>query len=591
LTLGLVIATASARGQSFLDGARKLFRVQVSQSAQSVPSGGALDVVLAFDVDEGIHIYTDRERLRVEWEEATGANFVELVLPATRAIPDLLTEGATVDVLEGKFEIRARFRVTAVEGETVRIRGKVHYQGCTDQTCYPPLDTAIDITAKVSDTASPAEASPTPAQPKAKPPTEGGFLWNLLWAFGWGILISFTPCVYPIIPITVSILGSRREGSKTALFAAALVHVLGLSLTYAVVGLLVATVGNAVRAFLASPWFLVPLATLFVAFALSMFDVITIQVPQSVGGKLQKLTGTPSGAPTGLIGVFLMGIVAGIVAGPCVAGPVAAVLGYVAKSADLWRGFWMLFALGWGMGLILIAAGVSTSLLPKAGGWMVGVKHFLGFVMLWAAAYFLAPAVISSRVYTLIAALLLIAAPVFLGCFDQLTAESGFALRLRRVLGILAVVYGAYLGVTTVAELEGRTLVGSAAAEKAESPFRYATPEQVDQALKSGRPVIVDITADYCVVCKKLERDVYADPRVVAAARPFTALTVDVGRWPELGDRLKTFPPALVFFDAKGNRVETADTRSLPNELERLTPDRFAEILSKVEAHIRKEAE
>lgn len=214
--------------------------------------------------------------------------------------------------------------------------------------------------------------------------------------------------------------------------------------------------------------------------------------------------------------------------------------------------------------------------------------------MLWAAAYFLAPVVISSRAYNLIAAVLLLAAPVFLHCFDQLTAESGFALRLRRVLGVLAVVYGGYLGVTTLAELEGRTLTGGGAtAAKAESPFRHATPEDVDMALKSGRPVIVDITADYCVICKRLERVVFPDPRVVEAAKPFTTLSVEVGSkgHPEFADRFNVFPPALLFFDAKGQRVETDDIRSLPDELDHLTADRFAEIIDNVVAHIRKEGE
>lgn len=615
----LLAAATAASGQGFLDRARKFFRVTISPSAQSVAAGGTLDVVIAFDVDEGIHVYTDKKGrvpdgvrpISVTWEETRGAEFLDLVLPPSKTIPDILTEGATVDVFEGKFEARARFRVTAADGGTVRIRGKVHYQGCTEQICYPPLDSPIDVTVAVSGTAAPGKAPPAkaapapttqavspeavPPGPKTKTRFDRSFVLNILWAFGWGILISFTPCVYPIIPITVSVLGARREQSKRALLFAAAIYVLGLAITYAIVGLLVATAGNAVRAFLASKWFLVPLAALFVAFALSMFDVITIQVPQALGDKLRRLTGSSGGeASAGLLGVFFMGIVAGIVAGPCVAGPVAAVLSYVAKSADKWLGFWMLFALGWGMGLILIAAGVSTSLLPKAGGWMMGVKHFLGFVMLWAAAYFLAPVVISSRAYNLIAAVLLLAAPVFLHCFDQLTAESGFALRLRRVLGVLAVVYGGYLGVTTLAELEGRTLTGGAAtAAKAESPFRHATPEDVDMALKSGRPVIVDITADYCVICKRLERVVFPDPRVVEAAKPFTTLSVEVGSkgHPEFADRFNVFPPALLFFDAKGQRVETDDIRSLPDELDHLTADRFAEIIDNVVAHIRKEGE
>ncbi len=624
LFAAIALTAGITPGQGMMEEARKHFRVTVEPASGTVPAGGFFEVIIAFDVDEGIHVYTDKQPLdpsltsvRTEWETTQGAQFLDLRLPESKSIPDILNPGKSVAVLEGEFKLRARFRVTAAEGEQIRLKGAVHYQGCTDQLCYPPLETPIEITLPVKGTAAgksaggsePAETTEeTQAEEtEATPPTEKpavtrfqrNIFLNLLWAFGWGVLISFTPCVYPIIPITVSVLASRREGSKAAVIGAALLHVLGLALTYAILGVLVASLGNVVRAALFSPWFLIPLAAIFVLFALSMFDVVTFQVPQRLGDKLRRLTGTGEGEGegTGLLGVFFMGVIAGIVAGPCVAGPVAAVLGYVATSGDAVLGFGMLFALGWGMGIILIVAGVSTRLLPKAGGWMVGVKHFLGFVMLWAAAYFLTPVVIPRTAYHLVSAILLVAAPVFLGWFDQLTSESGFAQRLGRVAGILAVLYGATLGITALVETQGRSVGGGAAlsTEKRQKLFQEATPEEVDQALQTDRPVIVDLWADWCVICTRLERDVYSAPRVIEAAKRFTTLSVDVGAsgHPNFPDRYEdiTGPPALIFFDSEGNRVLNDAIRSLPDRFEHITAEEFAELLDDLPRQLAKEGE
>ncbi|NQT51738.1 thioredoxin family protein, partial [bacterium] len=240
---------------------------------------------------------------------------------------------------------------------------------------------------------------------------------------------------------------------------------------------------------------------------------------------------------------------------------------------------------------VLIAAGTSTRLLPRAGGWMMRVKHFIGFVMLWAGAYFLIP-IIGDTAYHLASAVLLIASPVFLGCFDALSAESGFGSRLARVLGILALLYGSYLGLTSLAEVQGRPLGGSAAAQKVGSPFRHATPEDVDAALKGGRPVMVDLTSDDCAICKKLARDVFPTRQVVAAAKPFAALEVNLTRYPKFADRYPGhFPPTLLFFDAKGQRVLTPAIQSLPDQYLSLTADGFAAILKDVAAHLAKEGE
>ncbi len=556
----LVLHAAALAPAGALD---ELFKVSTTLSAQEVEPGEELELTVTFTLGEHVHLY--RDKIAFEWSGLEGAEQRAVVLPEGELFDDPFAElpGAKTEGYEGTVDVLVRFAATGKPGERVRIQGTVSYQGCSDAQCYLPQTSAIEHEARIAGGDAPAAApAPAEADGSGAPVGAGTFLWYVAVAFGAGLLISLTPCVYPMIPITVAIVGGRGQRSKVQAVALSAVYVLGISLTYAVLGVLVAALGSTVRHALQSPWLLVPIAGLFVVLALAMFDVITLQTPGSVGGLAQRV----QGKARGVAGILVLGVVSGLVAGPCVAAPLAGVLVRIAETGSKLLGFASMFALAWGMGLILLVAGASTSLLPKAGAWMEWVKRLLGFVLLWAAVYFVRP-VIGERWYALGAAGVLVSGSVFLGCFDALTAASRFAERLKLVLGLSAVLLAASLvlpGAGT--HVQPATAVAS-------------TPDALEAALEAGKPVMVDFYADWCAPCKELDEQTFADPRVVEALGRFQALKLDVDdravkplltRYNVIG------PPTVLLFDADGTFRKDLSFAGFKG------PDAFLKLLAQV---------
>ncbi len=533
-------------------------RPSVSVSERQVPSGSTFDVTVDFEMDEGVHIYKDK--ISFNWEKFVGAKHVDNVFPEARRIRDQFSsdEKATVQVYEDSVRVVARMRSTGKEGDPIVLRGEVGYQACTNEICYLPQTEPIEfdlttIAALPGHEAVPAEEKEKPGlaataskKEVEKPPPEKkrGAIWLILMAFAAGVGVSLTPCVYPMIPITAAIIGGTRQKGKLAALLSSLVYVLGLSITYSLLGLLVASGGVKVRAALASPWVLVPIAGLFVFLALSMFEVISIQFqPKSVTKLQSALSGKRH-----TLAIFALGIVSGLVLGPCVTAPLAGILVIVAKEASKLLGFFMLFALGWGMGLILIVAGTFTSALPRAGEWMVWVKKALGFIMLWAAAYFLS-SVIGSTAYRMATAVVLVAAAVFLGGFDTLTKDSGFTDRMKRFMGLLAVLAAIYLAIGGLTKSQRPSPV---------SLFRQGSYEQVEKAMTSGQPLVLDFFEKRCTACKRLDDETFSDPRVIEALEGFLPIKVDADRETEL---VKKFgipgTPTVVFIGSDGKEMES----------------------------------
>jgi thiol:disulfide interchange protein DsbD len=552
-------------------------RSSVSAPEKTVPAGSTFDVVVDFELDPDVHLYKDK--ISFEWRELINAEYVRSVLPQGRPTHDTFgsDENAIVEVYQGSVRVVAKLKSTGKEGDPISISGKLGYQGCTDQICYPPgtLPFKFDLTTAAALIAeepqvSAEEPQPTPksAVSKREPekaPTErkSNAIWLILMAFGAGVAVSLTPCVYPMIPVTAAIIGgTKQKGKLGALFSSA-VYVLGLSITYSVIGLLVASGGAKVRAWLASPWVLVPIAALFVVLALSMFEVFSIQIQPKSLSRLQ----TSLSQKKHTLAIFVLGIVSGFVAGPCVTAPLAWVLVIVAQQGSKLVGFFMLFALAWGMGTILIVAGTLTSALPQAGEWTIWVKKLFGFVMLWAAGYFLS-SVIGETAYHAATAVILIAAAVFLGGFDTLTKESGFADRAKRFVGLLAILAAAYL-------LTGELMKGRQPAPA--QVFRKAGYEDVEKATSSGQPVILDFYAEWCDICKGLDNKTFGDPRVVEALSRFHPLKVDVEEQPRLAKEFNVLgPPTVVFIGSDGKEIGELRFSGFKNA------DEFLRILKKV---------
>lgn len=529
----------------------------VTVTQKSVAGGATFDVLVTFQLDPGVHLY--RDKISFAWETLQNAEHVENLFPPGRKAPDKFgpDPNAMIEIYEGSACIVAKMRSTGKEGDPITVSGKLRYQGCTDEICYAPgsypfkfeLATAAAQPAKQEEKAVGEKTTQGPPRTttdekvETPPGKRSGLFWLILISFAAGVGVSLTPCVYPMIPVTAAIIaGAKQKGKLGALFSS-LVYVLGLSIVYALLGLLVASGGAKVRTWLASPYVLVPIAGIFVFLALSMFDVITVQFqPQS----LSRLQGKLS-QKSRLLAIFSLGMVSGLVAGPCITAPLAGILVLVAQQANKLVGFFMLFSLAWGMGIILIVAGTLTSALPQAGEWTLWVKKLFGFVMLWAAAYFLS-SIIGERAYHVATAVILIAAAVFLGGFDALTKESGLADRAKRLIGLFAIFAAAYL-------LMGDFMPGPRVA--AVSPFREATYEDVQKAITSGQPTVLDFSAEWCDICKTLDKKTFSDPRVVDALSGVHALKVDVDKEPEVAKSYRIpGPPTIVFIGSDGKEIE-----------------------------------
>jgi len=373
-------------------------------------------------------------------------------------------------------------------------------------------------------------------------------------AFAWGLMMSLTPCVYPMIFITAAIVGGREEKGKLSALAGSMAYVLGLSVVYGLIGLLVGALGGEVRFFLDTAWVRVPMGILFFLLALTMFDVFSVSFGQ---GFVARLRSTLAGR-AGLRGIFAIGAVSALAASPCLTGPLAYLLVRVAEKGSMTLGFFSLFAMAWGMGVVLIIAGTSTSLLPRAGAWMNWVKHLLGFVLLWAAVYFLRP-IIGESVFLAASGGVVIAGAVFLGAIDRLTAESSNLERLRAAAGVTAIVLGAGLllhGLGFVPSGAQRAAAGPAGAESVwTADAGYADYEK---ALVSDKPLVIDFHGEDCTICKKLKRLTFSDERVLAELRRsgFTALSVNTYKEKSLRKQFGIVGvPTVIFFDAQGREV------------------------------------
>jgi len=451
----------------------------------------------------------------------------------------------------------------------------VSYMGCADAgLCYPPTTKRITVALG----ASPPEA--LPASPAAGAPTRseqdllaerirsGNLLAVLATFFGAGLLLAFTPCVLPMVPILSGIIvgaGRDRPVSRGRAFSLSFAYVMGMALTYTIAGAVFAAAGQQAQAFFQKPWIIVLFAALFVLLALAMFGVFNLQVPAALQARLADASNKQKQGT--LLGTAVMGALSSLIVTACVAPPLVAALAVIGQSGDVFRGGAALFSLSLGMGVPLLIVGASAGqLLPKAGPWMDAVKAVFGVMLLAVAVWML------SRI---------LPGPVTLGLWAVLAFVSGFCLwtmgsrelsgatAVRRGLGALAVVYGVLM---LVGALSGRSdplqpLAGlgsggdhAAAVKHAEFTRIKSVADlerEVAAASASGKPVMLDFYADWCVSCIEMEKFTFTDPGVQAEFERAVLLQADVTANDDVDQALLQHfgilgPPTIVFFDANG---------------------------------------
>ncbi|GAJ73628.1 LOW QUALITY PROTEIN: cytochrome c-type biogenesis protein DsbD, protein-disulfide reductase [Vibrio sp. JCM 18904] len=463
----------------------------------------------------------------------------------------------------------------------------VQYQGCAKAGfCYPPETRVIPISAFTSSnsdsttatTASKAEQAPTATPPAVQssssadtpsaPVTQQDSLaanladnwWTPLLFLALGVGLAFTPCVLPMYPILTSIvLGSGKLSQRRAL-GLSFVYVQGMALTYTLLGLVVASAGMQFQAAMQHPYVLIGLSVLFIALALSMFGLYSLQLPSNVQTWLNNLSNKQQGGSSA--GVFAMGAISGLVCSPCTTAPLSGALLYVAQSGDLLTGGIALYALAMGMGIPLILVAVfGNKLLPKAGGWMDRVKTLFGFILL-AAPIFLLERIMPEMWSTILWSALGIAAFGWLYHIKNSLEFGGWkqsAVAIIAVLGLLASaqpILNYWFGNSTT-QTQQATVSFTRIANVAE------LEEQLALAKAAGKPVMLDFYADWCVACKEFEKYTFHDPSVEAKLQDFVLLQADVTKNQvqdiELLKHMSVLGlPTIEFWDASGEHVSNA---------------------------------
>ncbi|MEZ6931168.1 protein-disulfide reductase DsbD [Aeromonas sp. S16(2024)] len=442
---------------------------------------------------------------------------------------------------------------------------RISYQGCTDGLCYPPTDKRIPVqplaaTGDAGQTGS-ADAIEAPASSQqdrlAAALGSQGFWLSIAAFFALGLGLAFTPCVFPMYPILTGIIaGAGQHLSTRRAFLLSFVYVQGMAVTYTLLGLVVASAGLKFQAALQHPYVLIGLSVMFVLLALSMFGLYSLQLPSSLQTRLSGLSNRQQGGS--VVGVTIMGMISGLVCSPCTTAPLSGALIYVAQSGDLWLGGAALYALSLGMGLPLLLLGTSGGkLLPKAGAWMDVIKQLFGFALL-AVPILLLSRLLSDQVATLLWLGWGLVLCGYLYHHNQHRPHSvgkslgGFVLLLA-MMGLVVM---------------GKDLLlpepGVKASTETQAPrfVRIKTLDDLKTRLEAarGKPVLLDLYADWCVACKEFEHKTFSDPAVRARFNDMVLLQADVTANDDADvDLLNGLNvlglPTLIFFDRDGNEV------------------------------------
>ena len=467
--------------------------------------------------------------------------------------------------------------------ESMDLELDLKYQGCADGgICYMPvtrrltvsLPTATAVSAlSAIDAGGPGGAPTVSEQARLAALISGAGMWVVLATFfGAGLLLAFTPCVLPMVPILSGIIAGEGDNVSPARgFSLAFTYVMGMAVVYTGAGIAAAAVGIQLQAIFNQPWVLILFSGLFVVLALGMFGLFDLQMPSAIQTRLATASGKQKSGT--LVGAFVMGALSSLIVTACVAPPLVASLTVIGQAGDMLRGGAALFALSLGMGAPLLLVGASAGkLLPKAGSWMVAVRNAFGFMMLGLAIWMLSR-ILPGTVTLALWGVLIFMAGVYLGGLTTLTPQAAAPQKLGKGFGLLAVIYGAVLifgslagGHSVVQPLAGFRLGGpddpTVAAEERGLEFRrIKTVADLEAALAAAaaedRSAMLDFYADWCVSCIEMEHYTFTDAGVQEALSNTVLLQADVTANDEADQALlKRFgvfgPPTIIFFGPDG---------------------------------------
>lgn len=542
-----------------------------------------------------IHIYSDKLKIE-DADKNDGIDFKAI----TMAKPTQL-DGESV--YESSPAVRiALVKTKELTGEK-KVKVKLSYQGCSSAgLCYEPIDKTLEIalnadaipmkeTAAPSVLQAPAIKAPVVAvpennvsAPKAVNGSEtdqiagvikGGSLWFIILSFfGFGLLLSLTPCVFPMIPIISSVIMAQGAGMGTKkAFWLSVVYVLSMAVAYTIAGILAGLFGANLQAAFQTPWIITLFSLIFVVLAMSMFDLFELQIPNAIQSKITKVSGSQSG----IIGIAIMGFLSALIVGPCVAAPLAGALIYIGQTGDALLGGIALFSLSIGMGVPLIAIGTSAGkFMPRPGVWMDNVKSIFG-VMLIGISIWMISRIVDENVSMMLWGGLAIFIAVNIGALEPIRGRCIRCVRAnKKALGIIIFLYGMSLLLGGMAGAKNplhplNPFLPSQAPAAVSAPqhktFEKITSiEELDAILaeNKGKRVMVDFYADWCTACKEFEEKTFSDENVKTAMDAYVLVQVNLTANDAAAHAISTKfgifgPPAILFFDENGTRQKDAD--------------------------------
>ena len=505
-------------------------------------------------------------------DESEHYTILDISYPQHKLI-DLNISDTPLALYEGDITIIVKGKLNNPSTDNLLVTGKLNFQGCNITSCLPPnsADVIFEITttnnAKSIKKINQATFNKKTMQNNSESLVEeveevankqfnvsdsfkskGIFLTLILIFFG-GIALNLTPCIYPLIPITISYFGGQVSNNKGKTIALALLYVLGMAIVNSSIGTIVAMSGGLLGTFMTNPYVLVFIASMLIALALSMFGVYEFGLPPF----LSSMSG---GAKSGYLGAIAMGMTMGIVAAPCIGPFVISLLTFVATTGNPFIGFSLFFTLSIGIGLPFVFLAFFSgkiSSLPKAGDWMVGIRTIFGIILIGMALYFLSP-IIPKNIFVIILPSFLAISGIYLLIINKSGDSTKIFSVIKRLLAILAIFAAGFLTKPNNNE------------NSIKMDWQKFTPELYESAINGNTPVILDFYADWCIPCKELDKFTFTDKNIIQLSKDFTLIKIDLtsgskGKIEELRDKYKVKGvPTIVFINDVGKELKSLRT-------------------------------